>query len=127
MTARLLRLAGALPVGPDAFTDDQGSVHEASINSLAAAGITGGVTPDQFRPVAPITRAAVASILSRMQDPASTHRTSTPREPTPILLASVAGHAVVPGPGSCARATTTLHCNRESCTPCPTQPEQPRH
>src|SRR3546814_7641662 len=42
MTARLLRLAGALPDGPDAFTDDQGSVHEASINSLAAAGITGG-------------------------------------------------------------------------------------
>src|SRR3546814_15699084 len=33
MTARLLRLAGALPDGPDAFTDDQGSVHEASIKS----------------------------------------------------------------------------------------------
>src|SRR3546814_15578290 len=68
MTARLLRLAGALPDGPDAFTDDQGSVHEASINSLAAAGITGGVTPDQFRPDAPITRAAAASLLARGQD-----------------------------------------------------------
>src|SRR3546814_13129297 len=95
MTARLLRLAGALPDGPDAFTDDQGSVHEASINSLAAAGITGGVTPDQFRPDAPITRAAAASILARVQDYAVEHRSSPPLGPTTLLLAAVRGREVV--------------------------------
>src|SRR3546814_17148958 len=91
MTARLLRLAGALPDGPDAFTDDQGSVHEASINSLAAAGITGGVTPDQLRPDAPITRAAAASILARVQDYAVEYRSSPPLGPTKRLLTAVLG------------------------------------
>src|SRR3546814_10535574 len=91
MTARLLRLAGPLPDGPAAFTDDPGSVHEASINSLAAAGITGGLTPDQFRPDAPITRAAAASILARVQDYAVEHRSSPPLGPTTLLLAAVRG------------------------------------
>ncbi len=52
----------------DYFTDDDGNVHEASINSLAAAGITAGCTPphnDKFCPNDPVTRGQFAAFLRR--------------------------------------------------------------
>jgi hypothetical protein len=49
----------------DAFADDEWSMHQASINSLALSGITGGCGSGQFCPLAIVTRGQMASFLSR--------------------------------------------------------------
>jgi hypothetical protein len=51
--------------GADAFTDDGDSVHEDSINRLAAAGITLGGDDGRFRPRGGVTRGQMASFLER--------------------------------------------------------------
>jgi hypothetical protein len=57
---------GSLPAEPaDAFDDDAGSVHEQSINQLAALGVVKGVSARTYGPKLPIDRAQVASILAR--------------------------------------------------------------
>ncbi len=56
----------SLAAGDDAFTDDDGSVHEADINAVAAAGWVNGVAPQTFAPGDPATRGQFASILARM-------------------------------------------------------------
>ena len=50
---------------PDAFGDDAGSVHEQDINRLASLGITRGCGVDSFCPHAAVTRAEMASFLTR--------------------------------------------------------------
>lgn len=50
-------------MGPNAFDDDDGSVHESSINSLAAAGMVGEAGPGQYRPQAPVTRGQLATLI----------------------------------------------------------------
>jgi hypothetical protein len=50
---------------PDAFTDDQGSVHAADIDRLASTGITRGCGEGLFCPDDPVTRAEMASFLTR--------------------------------------------------------------
>ncbi len=55
----------------DTFTDDDGSVHESAIQSIAAAGITRGcdaVDLSLFCPGEPVTRAQIAGMLSRALD-----------------------------------------------------------
>lgn len=50
------------------FTDDDGNIHENSINALAAAGITKGCNPpqnDRFCPSSSITRGEMATFLTR--------------------------------------------------------------
>ncbi|MCA1734994.1 MAG: PQQ-dependent sugar dehydrogenase, partial [Actinobacteria bacterium] len=54
-----------LPAGPDLFTDDEDSVHEADINALAQAGITFGCEPTKFCPDDVVTRAEMAAFLFR--------------------------------------------------------------
>jgi hypothetical protein len=49
----------------DFFTDDGTSAHEAAINRLAAAGITGGCQPGRFCPKGTVTREQMASFLAR--------------------------------------------------------------
>jgi hypothetical protein len=49
----------------DAFTDDDGDVHEPSIDRAAAAGLTGGVSGGRYGPGQPVTREQVASLLAR--------------------------------------------------------------
>ncbi len=49
----------------DFFTDDNGSVHEANINKIAAAGITVGCGGTNFCPNGLVTRAQMATFLSR--------------------------------------------------------------
>jgi hypothetical protein len=49
----------------DFFTDDETSTHEASINRLAAAGITGGCTATKYCPKDVTTRAQMAAFLHR--------------------------------------------------------------
>ncbi|MDH3500507.1 MAG: S-layer homology domain-containing protein, partial [Acidimicrobiia bacterium] len=53
---------------PDAFTDDDGSVHEPWINAMAALGITAGcdtVNPALFCPEEPVNRGQMATFLVR--------------------------------------------------------------
>lgn len=50
---------------PDAFTDDDGSVHEPDIDRLAAIGVTNGCAEDQYCPHAAVTRAEMASFITR--------------------------------------------------------------
>jgi hypothetical protein len=69
----------------DYFTDDAGSVHQDGINRVAAAGIASGTGSGRFEPLAPVTRAQMATFLSnalelpasertgRFQDVAGTH------------------------------------------------------
>jgi hypothetical protein len=63
---RVLRSSGmSLPDGPDVFVDDEGSVHEAAINRLAAAGVIQGTDATHFQPDAPVSRSQMASLLER--------------------------------------------------------------
>lgn len=63
---RLIEKTGVvLAPGPDAFTDDNGTTHEANINKVAAAGITSGKAPGIFDPDGLVTRAQMASFLVR--------------------------------------------------------------
>lgn len=56
----------ALPVGPDAFQDDNGNSHEANINKAAQAGFATGVAPRQYRPNGAVRRDQMATFLSRV-------------------------------------------------------------
>jgi hypothetical protein len=59
----------ALPAGPDRFPDDDGSVHEANIDALAAAGVIRGVGDgSEFAPGASLTRAQMATFIDRFLD-----------------------------------------------------------
>ncbi|MGF1668632.1 MAG: Gmad2 immunoglobulin-like domain-containing protein [Acidimicrobiia bacterium] len=61
--------AGAQPLDPNGtFVDDDGSVHEASIEAIAEAGVTRGCNPpvnDLFCPEEPVSRAEMATFLIR--------------------------------------------------------------
>ncbi|MGQ0847897.1 MAG: S-layer homology domain-containing protein [Actinomycetota bacterium] len=66
-------LVAAFAVGPRAqavgisgsFTDDDGSIHEPDINAISAAGITAGCGPGLYCPPNPVTRAEMATFLTR--------------------------------------------------------------
>ncbi len=63
-------LLSALPPG-GTFVDDDPSVHESSIEAIAAAGITVGCNPpvgDRFCPERTVTRAEMATFLTRALD-----------------------------------------------------------
>lgn len=63
---RFLRLALSLPATTgDPFTDDENSAFEADINAIAAAGITTGCGEGRFCPDQGVSRAQMASFLSR--------------------------------------------------------------
>ena len=49
----------------DYFGDDYGSVHEAAVNGLAAAGIASGCGPGRYCPAKSMTRAQIATMLAR--------------------------------------------------------------
>ena len=70
MAAFLARLVegsqGTLPASPpDAFSDDETSAHELSINKLAAVGIVLGGTDGLFRPENGVNREQMATFLVR--------------------------------------------------------------
>ncbi len=68
MAAFLVR-ALELPDGTsNAFDDDDGSVFEANIDALAAAGIASGCGPRRFCPNGLITRGQMAAFLHRALD-----------------------------------------------------------
>ena len=53
------------PTSTDFFDDDEGSVHEANINRIAAAQITFGCAPDRFCPDGIVTRGQMTAFLHR--------------------------------------------------------------
>ena len=60
--ARALHLSGS---APDAFTDDESSIHEPNINLVAAAGIASGCGVNKFCPTGLVSREQMASFLAR--------------------------------------------------------------
>jgi len=61
----LVRALDLPPVAEDYFDDDDGTTHEASINSLAAAGITDGCGAGRYCPDTLVRRDQMATFLSR--------------------------------------------------------------
>ena len=71
----LLRAFDLAATSTDYFTDDEGNIHENSINALARSGITGGCDTNRYCPNSPVTRAlpawrALEATLLRGEDPA---------------------------------------------------------
>jgi hypothetical protein len=65
MASFLKRMFNLATTTNDYFTDDEGSIHEADINRLAAAGITSGCTATTYCPKDPVSRAQMASFIAR--------------------------------------------------------------
>jgi hypothetical protein len=67
VVARLIEVSGGdLPDDSnDSFTDDEGSVHEASINQLAALGVVSGKSASTFDPGGHVSRGQMASLMIR--------------------------------------------------------------
>ena len=71
---RALALTGARPpAADDAFDDDEGSVHEPSLDALAAAGILLGSGERVAAPTEPLSRAQTAALVTRAYE----YRTGT--------------------------------------------------
>lgn len=65
MASFLVRALSLPVVARDYFWDDNGTTHEGAVNSLAAAGITGGCAAGRFCPNSPVTREQMAGFLHR--------------------------------------------------------------
>jgi hypothetical protein len=65
MATFLVRFLNVPPSSADPFRDDETSHHEASINALAAAGLTFGCGASVYCPDGRVTRAQMATFLSR--------------------------------------------------------------
>ena len=59
------RTGSALPNGADYFSDDDGDTHEANINRVAAAGLTGGIFRGEYGPTEAVTRSQMGTFLAR--------------------------------------------------------------
>lgn len=66
------------PPAGDYFADDEGSVHEGSIDRLASVGIAGGTGPSTYSPTADVQRDQMASFLARLLDAAVEAGTAAP-------------------------------------------------
>ena len=65
MASFLVRALGLAPSGADVFTDDESSIHETDINTLAANGIATGCGGGRYCPGQVVTREQMASFLRR--------------------------------------------------------------
>jgi hypothetical protein len=66
LAAILVRSFQIAPGGPNAFDDDDGSLFEADINAVAAAGFSGGCGERRFCPDREVSRQALRDLLSRV-------------------------------------------------------------
>jgi subtilisin family serine protease len=84
LLAGVVELAGRLPASaPNAFSDDDGDVHEPSIDRLAALGVIQGITPTRYEPARPVSRAQIASLVVRVQELLT--RSTLPARPTTFV------------------------------------------
>jgi hypothetical protein len=65
MATFLVRAFGLPASSTNAFSDDGGSIHHASINALAAAGVTNGCQPGRYCPTSTVTRGELATFVMR--------------------------------------------------------------
>lgn len=65
MASFLVRAFGLSASSRDHFSDDGGSVHEADIDALAAAGVTNGCRPGRYCPSSTVTRGELATFITR--------------------------------------------------------------
>ena len=72
MATFLVRALNLPSTSTDFFTDDEGNVHEANINRIAAAGITSGCSATRYCPGGTVTRGQMATFLSRAFELSST-------------------------------------------------------
>jgi hypothetical protein len=68
MASFLTRALSLPPSATNAFSDDDGSMHEADINAVAAAGIAGGCATGRYCPTSSVTRGQMAAFLHRALD-----------------------------------------------------------
>ena len=68
MASFMVRAFDLPPTSTDHFTDDNSSIHEAAINSLASAGITTGCGDGRYCPRSSVRRDEMASFLARALD-----------------------------------------------------------
>ena len=68
MATFLTRALDLPATSTDFFTDDESSIHEGNINRVAAAGITVGCAPNRYCPNGLVTRAQMATFLTRGYD-----------------------------------------------------------
>lgn len=68
LAATYEHLVGTLPVGTDAFDDDDASPHEPNIDAMAALGVVGGVAVGEYDPAGVLTRAQSATMVARLID-----------------------------------------------------------
>jgi hypothetical protein len=72
LAAFMARAFDLPPTSEDFFDDDDGHMHEASINRLAAAGLASGCVPGLYCPEWSVTRAQLAAFFARAFDLAPT-------------------------------------------------------
>ncbi len=72
MASFLTRVLDLPPSPTDYFSDDESSLHEGAINSLARAGITGGCATNQYCPERNVLRGEMATFLVRALEIAPT-------------------------------------------------------
>ena len=68
MASFISRALGLAASSTDYFSDDTGSIHEADINRLAAAGVTNGCAGGLYCPLQAVTREQMAAFLHRALD-----------------------------------------------------------
>ena len=91
MASFIVRALDAAPSYKGRFSDDEGSVHEPSIERIAAEGIALGCAADRFCPDDPVGRAQMAAFLYRAVVGRSA--TAAPVLPEGVVLSDVAGDA----------------------------------
>jgi len=77
------RTGTVLPDGPDAFDDDNSSVHRRNIDRAAAAGFAAGTGTRQFTPFGTVRRDQMATFLARVLDRLVEERFSVVPTPPP--------------------------------------------
>ena len=83
LLAGLVARAGRLPAtAPNAFRDDEGSVHEANIDKMASLGLVRGVDGIRYAPDRLVTRGQVATLLVGVQEFLT--RSALPQRATPF-------------------------------------------
>jgi hypothetical protein len=98
MAAFLIRLAARLGVeeaepgaaADDAFSDDDGTAHEAEINQAVALGLAEGTAETSFSPGRPVRREQMASFGARLLE-LLVERGVIKRRPIPAYTSSVTG------------------------------------
>lgn len=113
MATLLVRAFGLGGSAGDAFADDDNSVHESAIETLAANGVTSGCAPGRFCPDRGVTRGEMATFLARVLNlPAgrSAGFTDTGGSPHAAAIDSLAASGITKG------CTATAFCPDASVT-----------